>query len=190
MLPPGHIAAGFLTAYTLLKVTNPAFSEEQITQLYLIGMFTAFAPDLDFFYAFFRVRSFTIQNNSINHRLFFTHAPVVWLVAGLLVYFLSPTEFLQFTGLLIWLGAWSHFALDSIQHGVMWLWPLSKKRFALRRAGMAHKGITEPNFFKFWLKFLTTYPKELPYTFISEVFIIIIFLLVFFSTNYSLLPTN
>jgi hypothetical protein len=49
MLPPGHIAAGYLTALAAIKIFKPDFDQQQINQLLVLGMFWGFAPDLDVF---------------------------------------------------------------------------------------------------------------------------------------------
>ncbi len=177
MLPPGHIAAGYLVAQEFISVTKPQLDPFHIKALLFAGMFLGFAPDLDFFYAFWKVKSFTIQNDEINHRHFLSHAPVVWLVAGFLIYFLSTSVFFKSLGLLVWLGSWSHFALDSMQYGIMWFWPFSNKTYAVGSIGKK-TGLQEKHFIKYWLKFLHWYAKNLTLTFIAEIIIILISLLI------------
>ena len=53
MLPTGHVAAGYLTGYALLKFSNSGFTLAQHQQLIFWGMFFGFAPDLDMFFLFF-----------------------------------------------------------------------------------------------------------------------------------------
>jgi len=171
MLPPGHIAAGFLTAKALLKVLHPQLSTVRQNQLLLWGMFFGFAPDLDYFYVFFREHAFTVKDmGRNNHRRFITHAPLLWLIAGLLIYFFSADVYYKFIGLLLWLGSWSHFMLDSIEDGVMWLWPISLKRYALKFPSIIK--VDNNNFFGYWWKFIGQYIKS-RVTFYFEVLIII-----------------
>lgn len=179
MLPPGHVAGGYLTAYALIKLTHPALDQQHIDSLLLTGAFLGFAPDLDSFYAFYKVKSFTIQNNQVNHRGFLSHTPFVWLIAGLLIYFLSSNEFIKYIGLLVWLGPWSHFALDSFSHGVKWLWPLNDKFYALQDPGKS-KGLEQKGFTQYWFKFLFNYTHKRKSTFIAEVLIILTALIIFF----------
>ena len=178
MLPPGHIAAGYLTAEVLLHTIHPALSQNQQTQLLWWGMFFGFAPDLDYFYVFFRQRAFTVKDsNKANHRKFLTHAPVLWLIAGLVIYFLSADVYYKTLGLLLWLASWSHFILDSIEDGVMWLWPLSSKQYAFRFP--EDLVIKEDSFFRYWWKFLVSYSKQ-RLTFYLEIFIILTALIIYF----------
>ena len=156
MLPPGHIAGGLLAAEALLKILKPDLPQSQLNQLLWWGMFFSFAPDLDSFISFAKERSLAVRNADKNdHRNFFSHAPILWLLAGLAVYAASGSVYLKTVGLLLWVCSWSHFLLDSIDHGVMWLWPLSKKRYALNRPDALTN--TEPTFFGYWAYFLKAY---------------------------------
>ncbi len=180
MLPPGHIAAGFLTAKALLNFVHPALTSQQHNHLLWWGMFFGFAPDIDMFYVFFRQRSMLVSGNEkISHRKFISHAPILWLIAGLLIYFFSSSAYVKFIGLLLWLGSWSHFLLDSIYYGVMWLWPFSSKIYALKDREVRWT-IYERSFFKHNWKFFILYTKK-P-LFYLEILIIIVAIVI--STKY------
>ncbi|MBI5530332.1 MAG: metal-dependent hydrolase [Candidatus Doudnabacteria bacterium] len=180
MLPPGHVAAGYLTAQALLKIVKPELPQAEINQLLWWGFFWGFAPDLDNFAAFLKVKSFYYnkKDNSI-HRQFYTHIPVLWLLAGLAVYFLAANAYWQMFGLLIWLGSWSHFLLDSIEYGVMWLWPFNKELWAFKNRGVK-KQIDGESFFRYWTSFLKLYVTRL--TFYIEIIILVCALVVFFKS--------
>lgn len=172
MLPPGHIAAGYLTGYALLKFAHPALDAQQQTQLLWWSAFFGFAPDIDVFFVFFTTHSLLVAGDKdVNHRKYFTHAPVLWLLAGIVIYFFASSVYVKYFGLLFWLASWSHFVLDSIEHGVMWLWPFSNKVFALKSQGV-RKVIPEKNFLKHSLQFLKFYTTRL--SFYLEALIIII----------------
>ena len=177
MLPPGHIAAGFITAKALLHFTHPELAAIQQTQLLWWGMFFGFAPDLDTFVSFAKERAWFVINRGNNHRKFFSHAPFLWLCAGLLVYFLSVDVYWKTVGLLIWLGSWSHFLLDSIEYGIMWLWPFSDRIYAFCNRERDFK-LTENNFFGYWWHFVKSYCQTL--TFYCELIILILALIVYF----------
>ncbi len=176
MLPPGHVAGGYLAASALLQLTHPNFSQEQTHILLWLGAFLGFCPDLDMFWAFAKVKSFTIQENKVSHREFFTHAPLLWLAVGLTVFFLAHDEITKYVGLLIWLGSWSHFVLDSIEYGVTWLWPFNSRLYALRDRGIK-ENIRAPGFWKFWGKFLRYYTTRV--SFYLEIIVIISALIVY-----------
>lgn len=161
MLPPGHIAAGFLVAEAILKFANPPLPQADLVRLAWWGMFFGFVPDLDNFLAFFKVRSFYYyqKDNSI-HRQFLSHVPLLWLVAGLLIYWLAGSLYWKYVGLMVWAGSWSHFALDSLEYGVMWLWPFNRELWALKNRGVK-KQINVPNFAGYWLAFLRLYATRL-----------------------------
>ncbi len=180
MLPAGHVAGGYLSAYALLKITKLDLDIAQFHQLLYIGAFFGFTPDLDVFVAFAKVRGFTFSDHEkTNHRNFFTHAPILWLAIGLLVYSASQTVFVSYTGLLIWLGAWSHFLLDSLQSGIMWLWPFSSYHYTFKDREIQIPPVQKKGFFLYWLSFLRFYKNKLSLTYYSEIIIILIALYVF-----------
>ncbi|GAC1412635.1 MAG: hypothetical protein NVSMB66_2190 [Candidatus Doudnabacteria bacterium] len=154
MLPPGHIAAGFITAKVVISSLNYNLSTEQVKQLSLWGTFFAFAPDLDFFYAFYKSKSLRIENDKVIHRKFVTHAPLLWLIAGLGIFFLSNAPYYKVFGLLVWFCSWSHFILDS-ESGIMWLWPFSKRFYPFSEKYYQRKYATETRstakgFWNYW----------------------------------------
>lgn len=174
MLPPGHIAAGYLTAYEIIKIGKPELSQHQINELLVVGAIAGFIPDLDMFAAFAKVRSFTITDGKTNHRKFWSHSPLIWMAIGLVIYFtawIASSTFFEYFGLIFWLGSWSHFILDSLDYGIHWFWPFSEQLFAVR-----NKEINLPNdekeFFKYWWQFLKMYTQKLNFTFYTEIAIL------------------
>lgn len=171
MLPPGHVAAGFLVAETILKITKPDLPALQLHQLLYWGMFFSFVPDLDSFISFAKEKSFAVRDPDKNdHRNFISHAPVIWLIGGLSIYFFSGSEYFKILGLLLWLCSWSHFIFDSIEPGIMWLWPFSKKRYYLIPAERIR--ISEPTFLGYWIIFLKAYTRRV--TFYCEIAVLIL----------------
>ncbi|HYV33822.1 MAG TPA: metal-dependent hydrolase [Candidatus Limnocylindria bacterium] len=178
MLPPGHIAAGYLTGYALLKFAHPNISPAEAQQLLLWTTFFGFAPDLDSFYAFYKQGSMrAAANPNVNHRKFLSHAPVLWLIAGLLIYFFAPSVYIKYIGLALWLGSWSHFLLDSIEYGIMWFWPFSNKVYALKNREISYR-LDEKNFFKHNWQVVVLYSKHL--SFYLEILVVLSALIVFF----------
>ena len=171
MLPTGHIAAGFLTAFGVIKILKPDLGPHQVNQLCMMGAFWGFAPDLDVFYSFAKQKSLLVSHSGTPiHRKFFFHAPMVWLILGLSIFLFGSSVYLKTFGLIVWLASWSHFVLDSIEYGIMWLWPWKRKIYALWRAGEAWR-IEEKNFFKHSFKFLYFYSKRI--SFYLEIVIIL-----------------
>lgn len=178
MLPPGHIAASFLASYEFLKITHPQFELSQINFLLAVGTFFGFAPDLDMFFAFAKEKAFVIKDSEKhNHRKYLTHAPALWLILSLLIYFVSKSELEKYVGLMILVGSFSHFILDSIEHGIMWFWPFSNKIYALKDAG-SHYEIDEKNFIRHWWKSLQLYFKSV--SFYLEILLIILVFIIYF----------
>jgi membrane-bound metal-dependent hydrolase YbcI (DUF457 family) len=178
MLPPGHIAAGYLTAYALIKITKPDLDPSQINQLLLWGMWWGFAPDLDNFVAFLKIKSWWYKpgNDGSIHRKFYSHIPLLWIIPGLAIYFIAQDPYIKLVGLLVWLGSWSHFLLDSIEFGVMWLWPWNKEVWALKDRGVTWK-FEGNGFVNYWANFLKAYSTK--WTCYAEIIILISWAVIF-----------
>lgn len=170
MLPPGHFAAGYLASLAVLHIAGiPVQGNEPLV---LWGIFVAVAPDLDMFFSFAKIRSFTIDNARANHRKYLSHRPLVWFALSVPLILDGPSESWRLAGILLLVGSWSHFLLDSLQYGVMWLWPFSHRLIALRDTGK-NLPIADHRFFQFWKAFLTSYIREFRLTAIAEVCVII-----------------
>jgi len=172
MLPPGHIAAGFITAKALLHFSHQNFTPHERQALLLWGMLFGFIPDIDTFIGFIREKTLFAVSQKNNHRKFVTHAPIIWLAMGLIVILVAPNVYWKYVGLLLWLGSWSHFILDTVQYGIMWLWPFSKRIYAVmdREKDYIHNP-EEKTFFSYWWGFVKSYSKTL--SFFLELIIII-----------------
>ena len=181
MLPTGHIAGGYLFTKAVLKILPNNLSDQRKEQLARLGAVLGFLPDIDVFYAFYKSAALTINHSVANHRLYLTHTPLIWLVLGLVISFLFwKKPFWKHFGLIVWVGAWSHMLLDSIDYGVRWLWPISEKTYALI-SGNIGVSAQANNFFSYWFGFLTVY--SLTPTFYIELIIIISAIWVFFKSN-------
>lgn len=173
MLPTGHIAAGYLVAEAVLLVLKPELNPAEKNQILFWGAFFAFVPDMDMFYAFYKAKGFTLPRKEVNHRFYLTHRPLVWLAVSASLYpFAVDSVFAQTFLLMVWLGTWSHFILDSFKVGVMWLWPLNSTYYAFKSPGQREEG---PNvgFFDYWFWFLGFYRKSNPTTFYLEILILL-----------------
>lgn len=134
MVLPGHLGGGYLMARALLSVFHPVFSQAQVTALMVIGTLCGDLPDIDLI-AFSYTHFFKKNSAKEQHREYITHMPLFWLIPSMTVVaagavFGSP--FVEYVGWLILIGSWTHLLLDSIEYGVAWLWPISRRRFALR----------------------------------------------------------
>lgn len=69
-----------------------------------------------------------------NHREFITHVPLFWFIISLIIFslgFLLDSKFIEVIALLLLAGTFSHFVFDSIEYGIRWVEPFSKKRLSL-----------------------------------------------------------
>lgn len=175
MLPPGHIAGGYLLTKGLIDSYPGSLTTSEKNKLLWWGMFLSFAPDLDTFYSFYKSSALTVNNTVANHRVYLTHTPSLWLVAGLLIFFFAKKPYYKFLGLMVWLASWSHFVLDSIEYGVRWLWPFNSHLYSIIPG--SHNIIVRPSgFLNYWINFLKSYSHTV--TFYLEI-LIILFALIF-----------
>lgn len=128
----GHLAAGYLVTLAFISFAKFHFTAEQIHTLIVLGTFFGTIPDFDIFVYFLKNKSFKVGTKNNTHRDYFTHAPLVWLIIGLGICFASTDHFWKTIGILLWLCSWTHFAIDTIEFGIMWTWPFSKRRFMLK----------------------------------------------------------
>lgn len=151
MLPPGHIAAGYLAA----KIAGHFIPALNSPKYLALTSFFSFFPDLDYFIAFARTRKWIIDKQ-ISHRDFPTHAPLLYLLVFSIWYVVfGQTRLLAWTFLI---GTWSHFILDTFSaSGIPWLYPFTNKRFGLT-LDLRNLPSTE-NFFEYWLEFVKEYAK-------------------------------
>ncbi len=176
MLPPGHIAAGYLTAKAYITLAHPNITVAQSHALLWLGALFGFIPDVDMFLAFFKLRSLTIQSEKVDHRVFLTHVPWLWLIAGLFVSLCGKVignSFVESIGMILWLGTWSHFILDSFYWGLRWLWPFSQKCYAwfpLRPGALPNNN---KKFFNYWFVFIQNYFIEQPVTAYLEIVLLL-----------------
>jgi hypothetical protein len=181
MLPPGHIAAGLASAVALNSIIQPAFSLEQYLGSLALGALFAFLPDLDMLYAFAKVRALKLSSK-VDHRRFYSHIPLLWLLLGIFLFIISNGDEQRFVSVLLVVTTWGHFVLDSIHGGVEWLWPISHKKYALYKVEEVDvpmkpgfRGFTE-----YWLGFLKRYRKNLSLTFYLEIIFIIAGILILY----------
>ena len=79
------------------------------------AVWAAMPKNSDTFYTFSQEKSFTVRDPERNdHRTYWSHAPVLWMLVGLVIFITSKEQYWQVWGILFWLGSWSHFLLDSI----------------------------------------------------------------------------
>lgn len=171
MLPPGHLASGFL-AGKIVSLVIPEFNEPKV--LLFTSLF-GILPDLDFFYAFFKARRF-ISREDINHRTFVTHTPLLYLAVFLIWYWLFPST--QIISIAFFVGAWSHFLVDTLgSDGIAWFYPFSSKFYKICKEDKII--ITEQSFWKHWIVFIKKFYFK---TIISryEIMLVVIAILLFF----------
>jgi len=132
MVLPGHLAGGYLATTALLVFFHPDLSTSQVNGLLIIGALAGELPDIDLIFFNLAHR----KNHKIeSHRDYLTHIPLFWLLISTVVVvsgFIFNSVFIEYLGWIVLIGTWSHLILDSIEYGISWLSPISKKKFAIK----------------------------------------------------------
>ncbi len=136
MFLAGHFAAGYLVTYLLLNYfhIDPFYRNTFL----LLGAIAGVLPDLDVLAHFRKARSLKLGSNGESHRDFITHAPIVWLLIGSLIIFFGDTFSTELSGIILILGTWTHFIIDTLEYGIRWGWPFSKKNIAVFKNAPKH----------------------------------------------------
>jgi len=174
MVLPGHIAGGYLVTRALLKLAGSSLSTSQNVALLIIGTLAGELPDIDLIWYYLEHR-FSKNNGAQSHRNYITHAPTFWLILCLLIVFVgyvTTSTFTEWLGWIILAGTFSHFLLDSIEYGITWLWPFSKKEFCLYRLPEPHIH-KRTGSFSYYFEYLTKYYVR-SWTFVAEVLVVLI----------------
>lgn len=102
-------------------------------------------PDLDTIWVRARQRRRGIQGR-VNHHEYASHAPAVYLIAAVLLAWRASWQ----TGLLFLVVTLGHLALDSwaTDDGIMWLYPLRRKQYALLPRPIHDGGLHGKEFYK------------------------------------------
>ena len=181
MLIFGHLALGYLVGVLILNIFHPAFTPLQMDWFLVFSTLIAILPDLDVIYFYSKFGSLRYQKNT-SHRNWISHAPVIYIITGLLIYFLFSKPFINLLGFSLILGSLSHFLADSLEYGVMWFWPFSKKKYAIRNAPednflFYRRESTARNYY--WNLLSKVYSRGI--TIYLEIFVIILALVVAFT---------
>ena len=143
MILPGHLAVGYLAAETVLKLAPAGLlSTSQTAWLLTIGILASEGPDLDLLLYYFSERKhFRNQQTGQSpnkrrqsHRDYITHAPLFWVLVSAAISVIGiifHSTFMSWSGLMVFVGSWSHLLMDSVEDGVLWLWPWHKRHLAV-----------------------------------------------------------
>ena len=177
MVLPGHLAGGYLGAVALLAITHAGvasgLSHEQINVLLVLGTLAGELPDLDLLRLHYEETHGGRKVES--HRNYFTHAPSFWLLVSLVVVgcgYIFSSAFTELIGGLILTGSWSHLIFDSIEDGVMWLWPFNTKRFDI--VNKTYQGVDGgPHSMRYYWNFIIREYSKL-WTCYAEIFVMVV----------------
>ena len=186
MLPPGHFAAGYLTASLAIHFLKQVYPQVTEFHFLAVALFFSVAPDLDDFYAFFKIGRPIAATKDIDHRKFLSHAPFIHLLIAAIGFIgakLLGSSDWQLYSILYLIGTWTHFIFDSFGYGIMWLWPKSTKLYALFRPNKRLNISENLAPFEYWIKFVEEYFKD-P-VFYIEISVILFSVLIFYQRNFS-----
>jgi len=181
MVLPGHLGAGYIATRILLHFAHPTLTRIQTIWILIIGTLAGDFPDFDLVWDYFKYRNVPVGTRPGSHRHYMTHAPIIWVIISLIIVgigSLAGSEFMKIIGWLFWIGPWTHFVLDSIEYGVMWLWPISKQRFYVFKGVEKDFIDKRPGTFGYYWEFITVqYMKRWTFWLEVAVFLIAVILL-------------
>lgn len=138
-------ARGLLALFHSLlgAASGISFSSAQTNALLILGTLAGELPDIDLIYFYF-ARKHPKPGTTENHRDYITHTPLFWLLASAIIFaggFIfgtisnsSAVKFIEFAALFILAGTWCHLIFDSIEYGVRWLYPFSRRYYCLKKS--------------------------------------------------------
>jgi|SRR3989344_2197089 len=171
MLIIGHLSLGYLVSLVLAKLLNISSSFPYYNTLIVIGVIAAIIPDLDFFLLFYKHKSLKLQRDD-SHRKYLTHTLLFWVIISGLIFLIASNEVMKYASFFILMGGLSHLAGDSIEYGVMWLWPFLKKKYSMHKIPKENFKANEPLLRYYWKFFSQIYIKN--GTFYVELILIVV----------------
>lgn len=174
MLPPGHLAAGYLATKLSIQALLPLYPQADQLKFWIVGIASSFFVDLDVFVTFLKIGRPVSGTKGVNHRMDFTHAPSLHVSIALIGFVLSiliSSSDLQLYAILYCIGTLTHFILDSTYYGIMWAWPFSHKLYALRNAGVDSE-LPQRSVLAYWKTYFGLYIRKVEF-YIELLFLII-----------------
>jgi hypothetical protein len=141
MTPFGHIGGGLLVAVTAEKLL---FKEEFSVAAVGMVIFLSILPDLDVILAFL-FGSWKPGRKKLDHHDYLTHTPIFYSGLSLAVWLAIGVQ----QAVLFLLITLTHLLLDSwrTDDGIMWLWPVSKRKLSIFPRDLHEGGVYGANFY-------------------------------------------
>jgi hypothetical protein len=155
MTPGGHVGASVVATYF---VTNYVFKTEATPVVLGLAALAGLLPDLDALVVMAAKRQRPHQQK-VQHHKYVTHTPLFYLVLTVLLSLFVPAG----TALLFGVLMFTHLVLDSwmTDDGIMWLWPLDHKQFALFPRDLHEGGVFGREFYRRALRYKSMIVPEL-----------------------------
>lgn len=133
MVLPGHLAGGYITTSIILNFVSIPLTSADLAVIYTVGILSGEIPDIDLL-LFYLEKNKNKHKHRQTHRDFITHIPLFWFVFCLTIFFIGfliTSKFIMLLSAVILAGTFSHFILDSLEYGIQWFKPFSKRRYCL-----------------------------------------------------------
>ncbi len=188
MVLPGHLAGGYIATSIILNFVSIPLTSADLSVIYTIGILSGEIPDIDLL-LFYLEKNKNKNKTRQTHRDFITHIPMFWFVFCLTIFFIGflvTSKLIMLLSVVILAGTFSHFILDSLEYGIQWFKPFSKRRYCLfeikemedfeKRSQHDHVKIGSLRFY--WNYVTTIYIRQV--SFYAEFLVVIIAILVLF----------
>ena len=142
MTPIGHAGASIVAAYVIERC---AFNNQATPVTLGLAALVGLLPDLDSLAAV-ASNQYRPSRNKLRHHEFLTHTPLFYLILTVTLWLAGMPRAGVFFGVL----SFGHLLLDSwgTDDGIMWFWPLSRRKFSLFPRNLHAGGVHGLRFYR------------------------------------------
>jgi LexA-binding, inner membrane-associated putative hydrolase len=150
----GHIGGGLIVATAAQKII---FKDEFSAVTLLVVIFLSILPDLDSIPAFL-FRKWRPGSKKLDHHDYVTHTPIFYILLSIIIWIGIGEEL----GILFLLLTLAHLLLDSYgtDDGIMWLWPMSKRKFSVFPSNLHEGGVYGIRYYLRYVRHLGSFLPE------------------------------
>lgn len=138
-----HAPASFLLCYFFKKHWQKNFSRRNISWLFFLSLFGGIFPDIDLIYYY-------LSSASFSHHEIFTHSLLFYIIICGTVFFIGwllKKRIVCYSSVIFFASILTHFIVDSIGGGIVWLYPFSKSLFGMDSFSWYRNSVLGKNFF-------------------------------------------
>ncbi len=153
MTPFGHIGGGLISGVIVEKVL---FKEPLTPAVVGVIVLLSILPDFDSSLAYL-LGKWRPGKGRLDHHAYFTHTPILYVMLSIMVWIVVGKEW----AVVFLVVTITHLLLDSwaTDDGIMWLWPISRKRYSLFPHNLHESGLFG---LRYYLRYIRQYIVSIP----------------------------